>query len=50
MGDRSLDMDCAKNAGIPGILYMPSGAIDVSGGTERYIVNDLLEIQKIVLN
>ena len=50
VGDRSLDMDCAKNAGIPGILYMPSGAIDVSGGTERYIVNDLLEIQKIVLN
>ena len=49
VGDRSLDMECANNGGIPGILYLPPGAIDVSGGTERYIVSDLLEILNIVL-
>ncbi len=48
VGDRTLDMECAKNAGIPGILYLPPGAIDVSGGVECYIVKDLLEIYNIV--
>ena len=47
VGDRSLDMLCAKNAGIPGILYMPEGAFDVSGD-ETYRVKDLLEILQIL--
>lgn len=41
-GDRSLDMECAKNAGVRGIFYSPSG---VQAGD--YMVRDLLEIQAI---
>ena len=48
VGDRSLDMDCAKNAGIPGILYLAPGCVDVSGGSETYIVRNLLDILKIL--
>ena len=48
VGDRSIDMDCAMRAGIPGILYLPQGSIDVSGGSEIHIVQDLLEISNIV--
>ena len=47
IGDRSLDMDCAKNAKIPGILLMPEGSFDVSG-SETYCVKDLLEILEII--
>lgn len=50
VGDRSLDMECAKNSGISGILYLPQGAIDVSGGAEDYVATDLLEIINIVLS
>lgn len=42
VGDRTLDMDCAKNAGVRGILYSPSGA-----GSADYVVRDLLEIRAI---
>ena len=48
VGDRSIDMDCAANAGIAGILFLPPGCIDVSGGTERFIVKDLLDILEII--
>jgi len=47
VGDRSLDMDCARNAGIPGILFMPEGSFDVSG-SETYRVKNLLEILEIM--
>ena len=47
VGDRGLDMDCARNAGIPGILFMPPGSFDVSG-TEIYLIEDLIEILNIV--
>ena len=48
VGDRSIDMECAKNAGIFRILYLPDGTIDVSGGSENYLGNDLLDILEIV--
>jgi len=47
VGDRKLDMKCARNAGIPGILYMPEGSFDVSGA-ETYHIRDLLEILNLV--
>lgn len=47
VGDRKLDMMCAKNAGIPGILYMPEGSFDVTG-EETYVIKELLEILSIV--
>lgn len=42
IGDRSLDMDCARNAGVRGVLYSPAGA-----GIADYVVRDLLEIVNI---
>ena len=44
VGDRSLDMECAANAGIGGILYLPDGSVTEPVGTENYIVKDLAEI------
>jgi len=48
VGDRAIDMQCAKNAGISGILYLPANAIDVSGGAETVIVTDLLDIASVI--
>ena len=47
VGDRILDMECARNAGIAGVLFMPEGSFDVSGA-ETHIVRDLLEVLEIV--
>ena len=43
VGDRKLDMECARNAGITGILYMPEGSFGVSGD-ETFRINELIEI------
>ena len=48
VGDRSLDMACAKNAGIQGVLYLPHGCIDVSGGGEDHIIHDLMELLTMI--
>lgn len=48
VGDRSLDMECASYAGIRGILYLPEGCIDVSGGAESVVVHDLLQIADLI--
>ncbi len=42
VGDRTLDVDCAKNAGVRSVLYSPSGA-----GTADYVIRDLLEIRAV---
>ncbi|WP_325200327.1 HAD-IA family hydrolase [Oscillibacter sp.] len=42
VGDRTLDVDCAKNAGVRSVLYSPSGA-----GTADYVVRDLLDVRAI---
>ena len=44
IGDRSLDMEEARNAGIQSILYRPAGSPVEPTGGETYIVRDLLEI------
>ena len=44
VGDRTIDMDCAKDAGVKGILYKPAGSYCDENGSEDYIVNDLMEI------
>ena len=48
VGDRDLDMQCAKNAGISGILFLAENTPGEATGEETYIVNDLLEIAEIV--
>lgn len=47
VGDRSLDMECARNADICGILYKPMDSFCVTG-KETYIIEDLLDIVKII--
>lgn len=42
VGDRTLDVDCAKNAGVHSVLYAPAGA-----GKADYVVRDLLDIRKL---
>ncbi len=42
VGDRTLDVDCARNAGVHSVLYAPSGA-----GTADYVIRDLLDIRKL---
>ena len=49
VGDRSLDMVCASNGGIAGILLRRPGALDVSDGSETYVVSDLLQVADIVI-
>lgn len=42
VGDRALDMECARNAGVRGVFFSPSG---IRAGD--CVVRDLLEIQDI---
>lgn len=43
VGDRTLDVDCAKNAGVRSVLYSPSGS-----GSADVVVRDLLDIREIL--
>ena len=44
VGDRQLDMDCAANAGLRGILFRPSGSPVPVTGREAAVVADLAEL------
>lgn len=44
VGDRTLDMGCAKNANVCGVLYLPEGSACEPNGDETRIVRDLLEV------
>ena len=48
VGDRSLDIACANNAGIQSILYLPEDSAAAPTGKETFIVKDLLEIRELV--
>ena len=47
VGDRTLDIACAVNAGIRSILYLPEDSYAVPDGRETFIVKDLLDIRDI---
>ena len=44
VGDRTLDMESAKNAGIAGVLYLPEGSRGAPSGAESYVVHDLMDV------
>jgi len=48
IGDRSVDIECARNAGVHSILYLPEGGFGEATGREDAVVRDLLEIEGIV--
>ena len=48
VGDRPLDMQCAANAGIHGILYMPKNSILSSCTSADYVVADLMDVLSII--
>lgn len=48
IGDRKLDIECAYNAGIKSILYLPKESYVTPTGKEDYIIEDLLEILDII--
>lgn len=47
VGDRSIDIDCAKNAGIKSILFLPENSYGRKTGYEDFVVQSLLEIKDI---
>ena len=47
VGDRTIDIDCATNAGVKSIMYLPEDSVAKANGKETYIVKDLLEIQDL---
>ena len=44
VGDRTLDVDCAKNAGVTAVLYLPPDSCVVPTGREDRIIRDLREL------
>lgn len=48
VGDRALDIECANNAGVKSILFLPDETIGRKTGKETFIVKDLLEIVDII--
>ena len=48
VGDRALDIECADNAHIKSILFLPDETIGRKTGKETFIIKDLLEIKDIV--
>lgn len=44
VGDRTLDMGCAKNARVAGVLYLPPGSACLPNGDETHTVADLLDV------
>lgn len=48
VGDRNLDMECARNANINGILYLAKGSIVKETNQEDFVVDDLIKIKEIV--
>lgn len=47
VGDRSLDMECAKDAFARGILFLDPNGVGEPTGAEDFVVHDLMEIAEI---
>lgn len=49
VGDRQLDMQCAANAGLKKILYIPEYSVAKPSGIEDYVISDFMQILYKVL-
>ena len=49
VGDRKIDMECGRNAGIKTILYLPAGNSAEPSGLEDYVIKDLMDITSMNL-
>lgn len=49
VGDRTIDIECAVNAGIGSILYLPEDSVVEATGKETVIIGDLLDIRKLTV-
>jgi len=47
VGDRSIDMECAENAGVKGILFLPEGSFGERGGKESRVIEKLIETAEL---
>lgn len=48
VGDRALDIECANNAGVKSILFLPDETVGRKTGLETFIIKDLLEIKDLI--
>lgn len=48
VGDRPIDIECANNAHIKSIMFIPPQSVAKATGKETYVINDLLDIKKLV--
>ena len=48
VGDRKLDMECAANAGIHGILYVSENSVPNLCGTELAVIENLMDILNVI--
>lgn len=49
VGDRQLDMECAANAGLKKILYIPDDSVAEPSGIEDYVISDFMQILDNIL-
>lgn len=47
VGDRKIDMECAQNSGVKGILYLEPNGVGEKSGFETYVVSNLMDITKL---
>ena len=47
VGDRTIDIECAENAHVKSIMFLPDVSVAKATGLETYIVKDLLDIKGI---
>lgn len=47
VGDRPIDIECANNAKVKSIMFIPEGGVARATGKETYVINDLLDIKTI---
>lgn len=48
VGDRPIDINCANNAHVKSIMFIPCESVAHPTGKETYIIKDLLEIKDII--